>query len=62
MLGKLLKRQIQPGIAYTASGYVDSLGRVGRFSGIDNERPATIIRCLISIIALRVRKITVLVR
>lgn len=31
MLGKLLKRQIQPGIAYTASGYVDSLGRVGRF-------------------------------
>jgi phage portal protein BeeE len=31
MLGKLLKRQIQPGLVYTSSGYVDSLGRVGRF-------------------------------
>lgn len=31
MLGKLLKRQIQPSLVYTSSGYVDSLGRVGRF-------------------------------
>ncbi len=31
MLGKLLKRQIQPGTVYTSQGYVDSLGRVGRF-------------------------------
>lgn len=31
MLGRLLKRQIQPGLVYTNSGYVDSLGRVGRF-------------------------------
>ncbi len=30
MLGRLLKRQIQPSVVYTASGYVDSLGRVGR--------------------------------
>ncbi|NDB59454.1 phage portal protein [bacterium] len=31
MLGRLLKRQIQPSMVYTSSGYVDSLGRVGRF-------------------------------
>lgn len=31
MLGRLLKRQIQPSLVYTSSGYVDSLGRVGRF-------------------------------
>jgi len=31
MLGRLLKRQIQPGLVYTSQGYVDSLGRVGRF-------------------------------
>ena len=31
MLGRLLKRQIQPNTVYTSSGYVDSLGRVGRF-------------------------------
>jgi HK97 family phage portal protein len=31
MLGKLLKRQIQPNMVYTSSGYIDSLGRVGRF-------------------------------
>jgi HK97 family phage portal protein len=30
MLGRLLKRGIQPSIVYTQSGYVDSLGRVGR--------------------------------
>ncbi len=30
MLGRLLKRQIQPSVVYTSSGYVDSLGRVGR--------------------------------
>jgi len=30
MLGKLLKRGIQPSVVYTAAGYVDSLGRVGR--------------------------------
>lgn len=30
MLGRLLKRQIQPSVVYTKSGYVDSLGRVGR--------------------------------
>ena len=30
MLGRLLKRQIQPSLVYTKSGYVDSLGRVGR--------------------------------
>lgn len=30
MLGRLLKRQIQPSTIYTKSGYVDSLGRVGR--------------------------------
>lgn len=30
MLGRLLKRQIQPSVVYTGSGYVDSLGRVGR--------------------------------
>ena len=31
MLARLLKRQIQPSTVYTSSGYVDSLGRVGRF-------------------------------
>jgi HK97 family phage portal protein len=31
MLGRLLKRQIQPSMVYTSSGYIDSLGRVGRF-------------------------------
>jgi HK97 family phage portal protein len=31
MLGRLLKRQIQSSMVYTSSGYVDSLGRVGRF-------------------------------
>lgn len=31
MLGRLLKRQISPGLVYTSQGYVDSLGRVGRF-------------------------------
>ena len=31
MLGRLLKRQIQPSMVYTSQGYVDSLGRVGRF-------------------------------
>ena len=31
MLGKILKRQIQPSTVYTNSGFVDSLGRVGRF-------------------------------
>jgi HK97 family phage portal protein len=31
MLARLLKRQIQPNTVYTSSGYVDSLGRVGRF-------------------------------
>lgn len=31
MLGRLLKRQIQPNTVYTSQGYVDSLGRVGRF-------------------------------
>lgn len=31
MLAKLLKRDIRPGLVYTSSGYVDSLGRVGRF-------------------------------
>ncbi len=31
MLGRLLKRQIQPSLVYTSQGYVDSLGRVGRF-------------------------------
>lgn len=30
MLGKLLKRGIQPSVVYTSAGYVDSLGRVGR--------------------------------
>ena len=30
MLGRLLKRQIQPSVVYTSSGYVDSPGRVGR--------------------------------
>lgn len=30
MLGRLLKRSIQPSVVYTSSGYVDSLGRVGR--------------------------------
>jgi len=30
MLGRLFKRQIQPSVVYTSSGYVDSLGRVGR--------------------------------
>ena len=30
MLGRLLKRQIQPSMVYTSSGYIDSLGRVGR--------------------------------
>ena len=31
MLGRLLKRQIQPSMVYTSQGYIDSLGRVGRF-------------------------------
>jgi HK97 family phage portal protein len=31
MLGKILKRQIQPSTVYTNTGFVDSLGRVGRF-------------------------------
>lgn len=31
MLNKLLKRQFQGSVVYTNSGYVDSLGRVGRF-------------------------------
>ena len=31
MLGRLLKRRIQSSMVYTSSGYVDSLGRVGRF-------------------------------
>ena len=31
MLGQLLKRRIQSSMVYTSSGYVDSLGRVGRF-------------------------------
>ena len=31
MLGRLLKRQIQPSTVYTSSGYVDAIGRVGRF-------------------------------
>jgi len=31
MLGRLLKRQLQPNTVYTSQGYVDSLGRVGRF-------------------------------
>ena len=31
MLGRLLKRQIQPNTVYTSQGHVDSLGRVGRF-------------------------------
>ena len=30
MLGRLLKRGIQPSVVYTSAGYVDSLGRVGR--------------------------------
>jgi HK97 family phage portal protein len=31
MLNKLLKRQFQGSVVYTNTGYVDSLGRVGRF-------------------------------
>ena len=31
MLNRLLKRQMQPSVVYTNTGYVDSLGRVGRF-------------------------------
>lgn len=31
MLNRLLKRQYQPSVVYTNTGYVDSLGRVGRF-------------------------------
>lgn len=31
MLNNLLKRQMQPSVVYTNTGYVDSLGRVGRF-------------------------------
>ena len=31
MLNRLLKRQMQPRVVYTNTGYVDSLGRVGRF-------------------------------
>jgi len=31
VLNRLLKRQMQPSVVYTNTGYVDSLGRVGRF-------------------------------